>query len=609
MMSTVSWPKEWYIKKWPVKQKIDTSKVWNIAWFWWIQWIAWNTTWAKVSDIIKTKEISRLWTISKNENNATLWAVYDLTSWKTPEDVMWAYPELKDKREPIMWYLADAQNLEVDDKKLYETYPELSKDIKTQIRSQFKSQIEQLDADQELIDNPLSSKEKAWAVALWTAQWLWDVWYKIVWEKINKLWAKIWEKIKDKKRAKDFTMWVAKDVMWASDEDIKEYQASEELRKAWANADSSEENANILRAVWWRKIEQSKSWQLGKKVGKFIWQTSLELAAWWVAWWAAKKIVWSTAKTFIWKKIKWAVIWAAAWLWWTEATTLSKEWRLATSKELKKGALYGWIWWAMFASQIAPTERNVWDYLLKWLTKKEYADRAASLWLKTNLAGKVKNVFSEVEQKMINYTKWIINPKKTSIQNMNKINNTIKQESEKLEWVVSKFKYKANIKNIKWEFNKIQPPQSLKSDDTLNKTYEFVKDKYLKAIESTDKSALSLLKVRKEFDKLIEKEIPWLWSSPASNPMKMAIQDLRRVPNNIINNMIWDDVVKKSLEKQSYLFDAIALLKTRAEKVWTTTISRRARKNKELLKAWWLVVWGAVGSRAVSAWGQWWYIE
>jgi BMFP domain-containing protein YqiC len=57
--------------------------------------------------------------------------------------------------------LADAQNLEVDDKKLYETYPELSKDIKTQIRSQFKSQIEQLDADQELIDNPLSSKEKA----------------------------------------------------------------------------------------------------------------------------------------------------------------------------------------------------------------------------------------------------------------------------------------------------------------------------------------------------------------------------------------------------------------------------------------------------------------
>lgn len=604
MMSTVSWPKEWYIKRWWTTTP-DISSIWTIKWVWGIQWIAWNKMWATQQQLsTNARKLQPIWRINQTnpkEDELLLWIAYDITWWRNVKEVIDKYPEVDvDKIGALWWYIYDAQDLKIDQKKLFDAYPELSETVKSRIRWQFKSAIETAEAKKDLETNPMSTKEKAWTLWLWIAQWVWDVWYKIIWEKINKLWATIWEKIKDTKTAKrivDKTI----GLLNLTEDDIKAYQESEQLRKQSDTPYSSEENANILRAIGWRRAEESVYWKTWKNIWQFAWQTALEMAAGWFASWATKRVLWSTAKTFIWKKLKSAAIWAAAWLWAAEATAASKEWRLATAKELKTGALLWWIWWAVFAWQITKTDKNVWDYLLKWLTKQEYQDRAKSMWLSTNAFWKIKNIFSEWEKKMIDATKWIINPKKTSIYNMNKLNKWISQVEDKLDDVISKYKYKININNIKWEFNKIVPPDSVKYDATMWKVYNSIKNKLIKMIEKTDRSPKSILAVRREFDKLVEKEIPSLRTTPASNPMKSAIMDLRRIPNEIVNKQIWDDVVKWMLEKQHEMYKAINLLATRAEKVWTTAISRRARKNKELLKAGWLLAAGAVGSRAISA--------
>lgn len=451
-------------------------------------------------------------------------------------------------------------------------------------------------ANQELIDKPLTTLENISAFGLWTAQWLSDVWYKVVWEKINKLWENLGNKLENTK----FADWVRKlwtKIFWEAA--MKEFQASETERKWLSNKNSAEENSNILRTVWGRKMEQSWFGKAGKTTGKFIWQTALEMAAWWVAWGVTKKIIWWTAKNLAMKKIKSAAIWAVAWMWTAEATALSKEGKLATGKQLKAWAILWWIGWAIFASHITPSEKNVWNYLLDWLSKTEKQARWASMWLSPNVFWKIKNVFSKSEKELIDATKWIINPKKTSVYNMNKLNNIIKSEWAKVEKIIAAHPYKANMNNIKWAFNKIDPPATLRKDATMNAVYEEIKDKYLKAINATDKSALAIFNVRKEFDALVEKEIPGLWTTAASNPMKLAIQDLRRVPNNIVNDMIQNDIVKNTLKKQSLMYDAIKLLTTRTEKVWTTVLWRNIQANKELYKAWGLVVWGALGSRLV----------
>lgn len=588
------------------KQNDALSKIWTIKWVntGWSAWVQSQlNSVAPVVESAKAVTIGRLNPKNPVEDDAILWASEDIFSGKPVESIFKAYPELNTKWDAIMSYLTDVQDTSVSEKKLYDMYPELSNNVKTQLRAQIKPQVEIKQADQELADNPLSIWENIGAWALWIAQWLGDVWYNVIGKKANEIWDFISNKIKDTKLAKEVTDF-AVSLIWANPEDVRNFQDSEALRKLQENTNSSENNANILRWIGWRKLEQSTAGNLWKKTWQFIWEQALSLAAWWVAGWAAKSLAWTTAKTLIWQKLKSATVGAIAWLAWTEANTLASKWEFATSKQLKTWALFGGIGWALFAWKILPKESKVWDYLLEWLTKKEYADRAAKMGLKTNFLGKVKNVFSKTEKWMIDATKWVVNPTKTSIYNMNKLNGVIKSDWDKLTNLLSTYTQPINKSKIITSFNKIQPPQSLKSDATLNKTYQFVKDKYINAISKTDWTPLSIIKARQELDRIVEKEIPGLWSSPASNPMKMAIQDLRRVPNEIVNEYVWNNTVKNILNRQSNMYNAIDLLKTRAEKVWTTALSRFINKNKELLKIGGLIVGWAAGSRSIDAASQ-----
>lgn len=89
---------------------------------------------------------------------------------------------------------------------------------------------------------------------------------------------------------------------------------------------------------------------------------------------------------------------------------------------------------------------------------------------------------------------------------------------------------------------------------------------------------------RQEFDNIVNKTYPNLYTSEAETPMKIAITSLRQIPNQILNANIADDVVQQSLRKQSLLMRIEENFATKLEQVGTSDISRFANKNKELLK-------------------------
>lgn len=565
------------------------SKIWTIKWVntWWSAWVQQQIN--QVKPVIESGKSYSIWRVNPQtpiEDDAILWASYDLTSWADPQKVFTAYPELKDKRDALMWYLYDAQNIDVKEDKLYDAYPELSRNVKTQLRSQLKTQVEKDIAQQWIETNPLSTTENIKAWALWVAQWISDVWYNLFWETANKIGDFIGSKLKDTKVAKEITDFVINNL-WVSKEQLRDFQTQEELRKASWDQYSSEQNANILRTVWGRRLEQSKSWEIGKVVWKTIWETALSIWAVWLAWAWAKSILWATAKSWLWQLAKSATVWAISWLAWTEASTLASEWRLATGKELKTSALLWAAWWALFAWKITPSEKKIADTILPKMTPSVRAERAAK-WLYSErwVFNKVINKLDNNEKEMLNTVKNFISPKKSIVSNINKARDVLYTETNNLQNKLSNSSYTWKTKDVINAMDKLEKPIALKWGD-LEKQYNAVKQAFKKILDSSNKDAKWLLQARKEFDLLVSKEFPNLYSSDTLTPMKTAITNLRKVPNQILNDWIWDDLVKKSLRKQSLIMDAIDNMATKTEDINSSSLSRRYKNNESLIKGIW----------------------
>lgn len=562
-------------------------------------WVRGAIPWTTVNS--KPVTLGRLNPKTPEVDDAIMGAVYGMTSGASPSQVLEAFPELTDKWDAIMNYVTDVQDLEADDKTLYDLYPELSPKVKTTIRSQLKTQLEEMNAQAELEADPLTGWENAKAFWLGVAQWVGNVWYNISWGKqINTLGDYVWEKLKDTKFAKKVKQ-LAIDTFGA--DEVSKFENQETLRKAGANANSVENNANILRQVWGRKMEQSSAAWYGKATGEFLAEAAVTAPLGWLASAGTKAALW-LGKWALWAAARGAIAWGITWAAWAEVSTIWSKGRLATKDELKAGIITWAITWAILRKQFMPSKKDITNTILPKMTGSELEQRWLRNGLGTSKTGKIIAVLSDDEKDMVKLAEKYIDPSKTNVWNLNKATSIVDSEAKKLRWILKNSDFVWDTDSVISKMDDIDTPDILKSDATLANAFKLTKERFRAILDKAPKTAEGLLDARQEFDAIVRKSYPNLYTNETLTPIKIAITSLREIPNEVLNSGIADDVVKNSLRTQTLTMRLRDNLATKLEEFGSTTASRFLKKNKELLKVWGLLVWGAVWSRAIDSAGQ-----
>lgn len=114
-----------------------------------------------------------------------------------------------------------------------------------------------------------------------------------------------------------------------------------------------------------------------------------------------------------------------------------------------------------------------------------------------------------------------------------------------------------NVQTINSRLNAIEMPDLFKTDDTLGKTYNLVRQRMVQVIEKNPKTMEGLWDSRREFDKIVKEQFgDAAFDSEKNTAVKRAIQDMRREVNNFIGDEIGDNTFKNQMRRLSNLYEA-----------------------------------------------------
>lgn len=252
--------------------------------------------------------------------------------------------------------------------------------------------------------------------------------------------------------------------------------------------------------------------------------------------------------------------------------TIIKEWLEQGTKMVEKRAV----------SAAKKTDDAIWNAISPEMTK---AEREARIWLSTKkgVTGKTTYAPMEAEKTLIQTAKeaWI-KDSADAVTNYKKAQDALTKAADELETVVKDNPVTFTTKEINKRMNDIEIPPLVKADSTMNNMYKLAQERFMQLLEKQPKmNAEWLLKARKEFDAWVKKSYPNLYEGNYT-PLRAAIQDVRNIPNTLINERIGWDIVKNSLQKQTDLYKIMENISSRAEKPWTSFFDR----NPRLKKAW-----------------------
>lgn len=325
----------------------------------------------------------------------------------------------------------------------------------------------------------------------------------------------------------------------------------------------------------------AKEW-IRYKIWETIWET--------LPWLAATSWLWTISGT-LWTRIaKWAAQGALS----TQATSLVTEWKPATLWETLVwawlGSLTAWVFWTQKTKSLEKLVQPK-------FTPTEEAERSALGLKKISNTWKVRMLPTKQETEMIKVAPRL-KPGKSVITNLNKSLYELNKETDDLVKIVQKNPLTFATDDIISRMDNVEKPVLLKWD--LEKAYDDVKTLFRTIIDKNPKTAEWLLKSRKEFDYIINQQMPNLYNSETLTPLKVAIKWLRKIPNEFLNENIWDDIVKTSLNKQSLLIDLVDNLSTKTEKTWTSAVSRRWKNNKRVMWTIWWIGWTYAAIRMIT---------
>jgi hypothetical protein len=154
-------------------------------------------------------------------------------------------------------------------------------------------------------------------------------------------------------------------------------------------------------------------------------------------------------------------------------------------------------------------------------------------------------------------SKGIVSKGISGAENVNNLRSAISSEAETLSQKVAKIKQPVSEKGVKTFLDAVEKPIEIASDATQSRKFDITKNALIKIIAKNEKTVGGLLKSRKEFDALVEKEFPTLHDR-ANAPFKNAITGMRNALNDAIESNLPDGFgYKESLRLQRLWYEAI----------------------------------------------------
>lgn len=333
----------------------------------------------------------------------------------------------------------------------------------------------------------------------------------------------------------------------------------------------------IASTLWGRALQAWAIWAwiwwidpiLEKGSDATAWDILWWAAIWWALWAASVPLLEKLAIPALWwviKKIRWVT--KAVWKEWVKKVikqTFTKTWKNTALDILKPEKLS--------AKQLSKLKLEWKVKTWKWLTWEnwEYVPDKRDLEIAKDSSDYLVK-WKSTSENIINVRKWIAD-----------LWEKTKQE------IIKQWDSIFNTKTINSKFKNIEKPVLIKSDASLNNAYDNVIKKVQDLIKKSPKQKSSLLQVRKDFDKFVNREFPNLYSSDTLTPMKTAILDVREVLNDFIASWLpkWNSF-RELLKKQSNLYRAMDMLSDKTDITWIGKIIKNP-----FVKAWiWAwVVW------------------
>lgn len=165
---------------------------------------------------------------------------------------------------------------------------------------------------------------------------------------------------------------------------------------------------------------------------------------------------------------------------------------------------------------------------------------------------------TEYDKARVESVRGIVDPKRNPVENNTLINNEIKRttEEELLPYLQSNPRI-FNVATVNNRLRSIEMPDLFKSDDTLSRTYNLVRQRMVGAIQSQPKTMEGLWNARKQFDREVKEQFgDAAFDSEKNTAIKRAIQDMRREVNDYIGEEIGDGQFKQYMGKLSHMYEA-----------------------------------------------------
>lgn len=277
---------------------------------------------------------------------------------------------------------------------------------------------------------------------------------------------------------------------------------------------------------------------------------------------------------------------------WGDPNSKVAKWVSNTMTALEMISWAGAIKWALKSKALTKA-------ILPEMTKAVTEARdLAKLTRVTKVLWKKVAVLSPRETEMKKVAGKVIKTGSTATKNVWRAIAAGEKETDNLIKVVTKANKVIDRNAVKNAIEKVPMTISVKNDKLLAKNYKDFVAWAKKVIDAMpDDKAETLLRARKDIDKLVRSEFPWVFEDAANKPFTDMIKKARNVINETINSTVWWDTVKNSLHKQNLLYDLAENIatKSKSEAIGSTRLSRYLKRNPLIKRAGWIAAGWVIG--------------
>ena len=183
----------------------------------------------------------------------------------------------------------------------------------------------------------------------------------------------------------------------------------------------------------------------------------------------------------------------------------------------------------------------------------------------------------------------VVSKNNTPVKNATKINKAIEDIAQnQISPVLKSNPIKMNYVKVEKALSNIEKPISIKSDASLNKAFDLMKETAVKVIKQKNpKTTLDLWEARKAVDAVVKRELGNVAFNPEkANAINKAWMEMRKVINGQIAESLPNagKVFTEGMSKMSNMYSALERIGENAQKLMGTNIWTRIWKGHPFIR-------------------------